>query len=67
MKTILIKSWHGKPINKMSKEELIEALNESHNLWLDARRRGVENMADVAIHMATHRPKSFLQRLFSEL
>lgn len=55
MEKIKLTHWRGKLINEMSKEELIEALTDSHHLWREANERGVQDLVDVACNLSRRR------------
>lgn len=60
-KRIKIEFWRNKRVDEMSKDELIEALNDAYNLLLEARRCGVRDMVDVAEAMM--QPKINYERI----
>lgn len=47
MEKIQLTHWRGKLVCEMSKEELIEALNDAHHLWREAIKDGVQGMVNI--------------------
>lgn len=47
MERIELTHWRGKLLNEMSKEELIEALNDAYHLKREANLDNIQNMIEI--------------------